>query len=84
MDSPGLNQTRPGSRARASAVREALLAAAGGVTGVGPAAGGMSAPHGSMTAFNDMRDGYLAHLALADETSRAADLRAYCIDSGPG
>jgi hypothetical protein len=44
----------------------------------------MSAPHGSMTAFNAMRDGYLAHLALADATARAADLRAYCIDSGPG
>jgi hypothetical protein len=41
-------------------VREALLAAAGGVAGVGPAAGGMTAPHGSMTAFNAMRDGRLA------------------------
>ena len=56
-------------------MREALLAAAGGVAGVGPAAGGMAAPHGSMTAFNAMRDGYLAHLALADATARAAALR---------
>jgi hypothetical protein len=51
------------------------LAAAGGVAGVGPAAGGMAAPHGSMTAFNAMRDGHLAHLALADATARAAALR---------
>jgi hypothetical protein len=28
-----------------------------------------------MTAFNAMRDGYLAHLALADATARAAALR---------
>jgi hypothetical protein len=51
------------------------LAAAGGVSGVGPASGGMAAPHGSMTAFNAMRDGYLAHLALLDATTRAAALR---------
>ena len=51
------------------------MAAAGGIAGVGPAAGGMAAPHGSMTAFNAMRDGYLAHLALADATARAAALR---------
>jgi hypothetical protein len=56
-------------------MREALLAAAGGVAGVGQAAGGMAAPHGSMTAFNTMRDGYLAHLALADATARATALR---------
>jgi hypothetical protein len=56
-------------------VREALLATAGGVVGVGPAADGMTAPHGSMTAFNAMRDGYLAHLALVDATARAAALR---------
>ena len=58
-------------------MREALLAAAGGIAGVGPAAGGMAAPHGSMTAFNAMRDGYLAHLALADATARAAALREH-------
>ncbi len=51
------------------------MAAAGGVAGVGPAAGCMTAPHGSMTAFNAMRDGYLAHLALVDATARAAALR---------
>jgi hypothetical protein len=56
-------------------VREALLAAAGGVADVGPAADGMAAPHGSMTAFNAMRDGHLAHLDLADATARAAALR---------
>ena len=60
---------------RARAVREALLAAAGGIAGVGPAAGGMAAPHGSMTAFNAMRDGYLAHLALANATARVTALR---------
>ena len=50
--------------------------AAGGIAGVGPAAGGMAAPPGSMTtAFNAMRDGYLAHLALADAAARAAALR---------
>jgi hypothetical protein len=51
------------------------LAAAGGVAGVGPAADGMTAPHGLMTSFNTMRDGYLAHLALSDATARAAALR---------
>ena len=52
-------------------MREALAAAGvaagqevGGIAGVGPAAGGMAAPHGSMTAFNSMRESYLAHLAL--------------------
>jgi hypothetical protein len=45
-----------------------------GIAGVGPAAGGMAAPHGSMTAFNAMRDGYLAHLALADVAVRATAL----------
>jgi hypothetical protein len=63
------------TRARARPVREALLAAAGGVVGVGLAAVGMTAPHGSMTAFRVMRDGYLAHLALSDATARAAALR---------
>jgi hypothetical protein len=52
-----------------------LLAAAGGVAGVGQASDGMAAPHGSMTAFNTMRNGYLAHLALTDATARAAALR---------
>ena len=28
-----------------------------------------------MTVFNSIRDGYLAHLALADATARAAALR---------
>jgi hypothetical protein len=35
----------------------------------------MTAPHGSMTAFNNMRDSYLAHLTLADAAARAAVLR---------
>jgi len=48
---------------------------AGDITGVGPAAGGMSAPHGLMTAFNTMHDGYLPHLPLADVTARMAALR---------
>jgi hypothetical protein len=63
-------------------VREALTEAgadagpaAGGIAGVGPAAGGMTAPHGSMTNFNNMRDSYLAHLALADAAARTAALR---------
>ena len=63
-------------------MREALAAAgadagpaAGGITGVGPSAGGMAAPHGSMTTFNNMCDGYLDHLALADATARTAALR---------
>jgi hypothetical protein len=63
-------------------VREALATAgadagpsAGGITGVGPAAGCMAAPHGSMTSFNNMRDSYLAHLALADAAARTAALR---------
>jgi hypothetical protein len=63
-------------------VREALAAAGaaagqavGGIAGVGPAAGGMAAPHGSMTAFNNMRDSHLAHLALADAAARTAALR---------
>jgi hypothetical protein len=63
-------------------VREALATAgadagpaAGGIAGVGPAAGGMAAPHGSMTVFNNMRDSYLAHLALADAAARTAALR---------
>ena len=63
-------------------MREALAAAGadagpagGGIAGVGPAAGGMAAPHGSMTAFNNMRDSYLAHLALADAAARTAALR---------
>ena len=51
------------------------MAAAGGIVGVGPAAVCMAAPHGSMTVFNSIRDGYLAHLALADATARAAALR---------
>ncbi len=51
------------------------MAAAGGIVGVGPAAVGMAAPHGSMTVFNSIRDGYLAHLPLADATARAAALR---------
>jgi hypothetical protein len=49
--------------------------AGGGIAGVGPAAGGMAAPHGSMTAFNNMRHSYLAHLALADAAARTAALR---------
>jgi hypothetical protein len=63
-------------------VREALEVAgadagpaAGGIAGVGPAAGGMAALYGSMTAFNNMRDSYLAHLALADAAARTAALR---------
>jgi hypothetical protein len=63
-------------------VREALAAAgadagpaAGGTAGVGPAAGGMAAPYGLMTDFNNMRDSYLAHLALADAAARTAVLR---------
>jgi hypothetical protein len=63
-------------------VREALAAAgadagpsAGGIAGVGPAAGCMAAPHGSMPAFNNMRDSYVAHLALADAAARTAALR---------
>ena len=56
-------------------MREALLAAAGGIVGVGQASVGMAAPHGLMTVFNSIRDGYLAHLALADATARAAALR---------
>jgi len=56
-------------------VREALLAAAGGIVGVGQASVGKAAPHGLMTVFNSIRDGYLAHLALADATARAAALR---------
>jgi hypothetical protein len=63
-------------------VREALTVAgadagpaAGGIAGVGPAAGGMAAQHGSMTDFNNMRDSYLAHLALADAAARTAALR---------
>ncbi len=46
--------------------------AAGGIAGVGPAAGGMAAPHGSMIVFNSMRESYLAHLALPEAAARAA------------
>ena len=63
-------------------MREALSGAradagqsVGGIAGVGPAAGGMAAPHGSMTDFNNIRDNYLAHLALADAAARTAALR---------
>ena len=49
--------------------------AAGGIAGVGPAVVGMVAPHGSMTVFNAIRDGYLAHLALANATARVTALR---------
>jgi hypothetical protein len=49
--------------------------AQGGIAGVGPAAGGMAAPHWLMTVFNNMRDNYLAHLALAHAAARTAALR---------
>ena len=49
--------------------------AAGGIAGVRPAAGIMAAPHGSMTTVNAMREGYLAHRALADAAARATALR---------
>ncbi len=50
--------------------------AAGGVARAGhAAAAGMAAPHGSMIAFNNMLDSYLAHLTLADATARTAALR---------
>jgi hypothetical protein len=43
----------------------------------------MAAPLGSMTtALNAMRDGYLAHLALANADARVADLRE-CVSFKP-
>jgi hypothetical protein len=83
-DAGARTRGRTAARERARAVREAFEAgavvgvgpAAGGIAGIGPAAGGMAAPLGSMTTvFNAMRDGYLAHLALADAAARAAALR---------
>ncbi len=35
----------------------------------------MAAPHGAMTAFNTMIDGYLAYRALPDTAAQAASLR---------
>jgi hypothetical protein len=60
-------------------VREALASAGpaagpavGGIAGVGRAAVGMAAQHGSMAVFNHMRDSYFAHRALVDAAVKAA------------